>query len=139
VAKWKIAILDAEQESRDLLLDLFRGTPFEAVTATTRASQTLASADLILLNLRTPDMDFHTEFRELQDRAKDTPILVLASYHPVERSARELSRPTDFVTYPTDPSEKVGESVEYSVFIEGDGNDRARYPIRIQARRLSRR
>jgi CheY-like chemotaxis protein len=105
VAKWKITILDTEQDSRNLLLDLFHDSAFKAVTATARASKTLAQSDLILLNLRTPDMDFHTAFRKLQDRAKDTPILVLASYDSVERSARDLSRPIDFVTYPTDPSE----------------------------------
>ena len=126
--KRQILILDEDEDSRILLFDLLThekplclsdeahmsrlssyGTSFragfDAVIHADDEFDTLGNPDLILLNLRTPDMNFRSGLLKLQRRAEAIPILILASYFCVEESARELCRQIDFATHPIGPSD----------------------------------
>jgi hypothetical protein len=45
---------------------------------------------------------------------------------------RQQIRTPQIFAFPMEQSAKVGESAEYSIFVEGDGNDRGRYPIAVE-------
>ena len=97
----RLLVVDDNAKLRQLLVGLFTGARYvvDAVGSGREALESLAAAsyDLILMELRLPDMDGGTVVRDLRRRGISTPVLVGTAVGDLERRVEALDEGADDV------------------------------------------
>ena len=107
-----VLIVDDSEQNRKLARDVLRGSGLETVEAATGADAIALAAerlpDVVLLDLRLPDMDGAQVARALRDdpRTAETPLIAVSALQPDDDWLREagfagsLEKPIDIKAFP---------------------------------------
>jgi len=112
VAKIKILICDDEAEILRYLKKLLEGQGFQVETfssgaALIRQLQAGASADLLLQDMRLPDMDGLTIFTEARKLRPELPVVIMTAYGSIDAAVETIKLGAyDYITKPF-PKEKL--------------------------------
>ena len=105
MAEKSILIVDDELLIRDLLYDFFMGQGWKTSIAENgqKALDTLEKQkiDLVLTDLRMPDMDGLVLTSEMRSSFPDIPVVIMTAYPSVDTAVEALRyRVTDYITKP---------------------------------------
>ncbi|MBD3381346.1 MAG: response regulator [candidate division Zixibacteria bacterium] len=101
----RILVVDDELLIRDLLYDFFSSRDHQIVLAETarKALDTLKSeeVDLILTDLKMPDLDGMEFIRQARDLSEDTPVIIMTGFPSIDSVIEALRmKVSDYITKP---------------------------------------
>jgi DNA-binding NtrC family response regulator len=103
----KILIVDDDKDMRDILSSLISSEGYEAITAGDgrKALKEISahSPDLVLLDIRLPEMDGMKVLEEIKKIDKNLPVIMLTAYEDVKGAVQAMkSGAFDYITKPFD-------------------------------------
>ena len=112
----KILVVDDELLIRDLLYDFFSARNYEIILAEScnKACDIIASeeVDLILTDLKMPDMEGLEIARRLKNSEKDTPVIIMTGFPSVDSAVEALRlKVSDYIIKPFNIN-RLFESIE---------------------------
>ena len=101
----RILVVDDELLIRDLLYDFFSSRDHQIVLAEAarKALDTLKSeeVDLILTDLKMPDLDGMEFIRQARDLSEDTPVIIMTGFPSIDSVIEALRmKVSDYITKP---------------------------------------
>lgn len=101
----RILVVDDELLIRDLLYDFFSSRDHQIVLADSarKALDTLKSeeVDLILTDLKMPDLDGMEFIRQARDLSEDTPVIIMTGFPSIDSVIEALRmKVSDYITKP---------------------------------------
>ena len=108
----KILIVDDDKDMRDILSSLISSEGYETITAGDgrKALKEISahSPDLVLLDIRLPEMDGMKVLEEIKKIDKNLPVIMLTAYEDVKGAVQAMkSGAVDYITKPFDNEEMV--------------------------------
>jgi len=108
----KILIVDDDKDMRDILSDLISSDGYKAITASDGRKALIEtkahSPDLVLLDIRLPEMDGLKVLEEIKKMDKDLPVIMLTAHEDVKGAVQAMkSGAFDYITKPFDNEEMV--------------------------------
>jgi DNA-binding NtrC family response regulator len=108
----KILIVDDDKDMRDILSNLIGSDGYKAITASNGRKALIEtrahSPDLVLLDVRLPEIDGLKVLEEIKKMDKDIPIIMLTAYDDVKGAVQAMkSGAFDYITKPFDNEEMV--------------------------------
>lgn len=112
-AKKKILIVDDEQDANQELYEILMGEGYDVLLADNgeRAKKNIAqnSLDLVLLDLKLPDVDGLDLIKNIKDTGRDTYIIVITAFGSLDSAKRAIKENVyDYVTKPFNPEKLIG-------------------------------
>jgi DNA-binding NtrC family response regulator len=106
----KILIVDDDKDMRDILSNLISSDGYKAITASNGRKALIEtrahSPDLVLLDIRLPEIDGLKVLEEIKKMDKDIPIIMLTAYEDVKSAVQAMkSGAFDYITKPFDNEE----------------------------------
>jgi len=108
----KILLVDDDKDMRDILSSLISSEGYETITAGDgrKALKEISahSPDLVLLDIRLPEMDGMKVLEEIKKIDKNLPVIMLTAYEDVKGAVQAMkSGAFDYITKPFDNEEMV--------------------------------
>jgi DNA-binding NtrC family response regulator len=106
----KILIVDDDKDMRDILSNLISSDGYKAITASNGRKALIKtrahSPDLVLLDVRLPEIDGLKVLEEIKKMDKNIPIIMLTAYEDVKSAVQAMkSGAFDYITKPFDNEE----------------------------------
>jgi len=106
----KILIVDDDKDTRDILSNLISSDGYKAITASDGRKALIKtraySPDLVLLDIRLPEIDGLKVLEEIKKMDKDIPVIMLTAYEDVKGAVQAMkSGAFDYITKPFDNEE----------------------------------
>jgi len=112
----RMLVVDDEKNMRELLSDVFNGEGYDVVACVDGASALAAGQtqlfDVILLDLRLPDMPGLQVLKELRRRQVATSVLVITAFGTIDTAVNAMQQGAcDFLVKPFDDLDRVKSAV----------------------------
>ena len=106
----KILIVDDEQPIRETLEMVMLGKGYEVVTAGDGLSAIRAfdreQPDLVILDIRLPEMDGIQVLQQLKKKRKETPVIIMTAFHDMETTIAAMKKGAyEYIRKPIDADE----------------------------------
>ena len=106
----KILIVDDEQPIRETLEMVMLGKGYDVVTVGDGLSAIRAfereQPDLVILDIRLPEMDGIQVLQQLQKKQKQTPVIMMTAYHDMETTIQAMKKGAyEYIRKPIDADE----------------------------------
>ena len=106
----KILIVDDEQPIRETLEMVMLGKGYDVVTAGDGLSALRAfdreQPDLVILDIRLPEMDGIQVLQQLRKKQKQTPVIMMTAYHDMETTIQAMKKGAyEYIRKPIDADE----------------------------------
>ena len=106
----KILIVDDEQPIRETLEMVMLGKGYEVVTAGDGLSAIhmfdREQPDLVILDIRLPEMDGIQVLQQLKQKQKETPVIIMTAYHDMESTIAAMKKGAyEYIRKPIDADE----------------------------------